>query len=253
MGARDWDRVASDYFAEVVSPLEQGVPRALERALAAVPDPATKTVGDLGCGIGPLLPPLARRFGRVLAIDFSPAMLARARATCRARNVTMHRADLADLRAFAGRLDVAVTVNAVLTPDSARLDRIFDGLRRVLRPGGVFLGVFPAMEAVLYQGFMIHERERRRYTPARARMRTSRILERAKYDFVHGTYCEDTRAQKFFYAFELTYRLRRAGFRQVRLGRVTYPWTDVLGGYERFPGEPPMWDWLVRAEGPEPA
>jgi hypothetical protein len=66
---------------------------------------------------------------------------------------------------------------------------------------------------------------------------------------VHGTYREAARAQKFFYAFELAYRLRRAGFRRVRIGKVFYPW-DTVGGYERFPGEPPMWDWLVRARRP---
>ncbi len=250
MAARDWDRVAADYFTEIVSPFSSGVPRALVRALDAIPDARRRTAGDLGCGIGTLLPTLAARFRRVVAVDFSPAMLARARAACPARHVSFRRADLADLRTLAGRLDVALSVNAVLTPDPARLDRIFGELLRVLRPGGRLIGVFPAMEPVLYQGFLIHERERSRHDAARARVRTSRILERTKYDFVHATYREGSRAQKFFYAFELTHRLRRAGFRQLRLGRLTYPWGDAVGGYESFPGEPPMWDWLVRAMRP---
>jgi len=248
MLAHDWDRIAADYFREVVSPLWAGVPRPLTRALDAVPEPRWKTAGDLGCGIGTLLPALATRFGRVVGVDFSPAMLARARAACQARNVTLRRADLADLGRLGSRLDVAVTVNAVLTPDAERLDRIFGGLRTVLRPGGVLLGIFPAMEAIVYQGLLIHERERRRHDPTRARARTGRILERAKYDFVHGTYADQGRTQKFFYAFELRYRLRRANFRRVRVGRVLYPWGEALGGYESFPAEPPMWDWLVRAE-----
>jgi hypothetical protein len=140
-------------------------------------------------------------------------------------------------------------VNSVLTPDAERLDRVFGELAAVLRPGGVLLGIFPSMEAVLYSGFLIHERARRRTSAARARAVTSLVLERTKYDFVHGTYREDARAQKFFYAFELGYRLRRAGFRRVRIARVFYPW-DTVGGYERFPGEPPMWDWLMRARRP---
>src|SRR5690348_425183 len=77
MAPGDWDRVAGDYFEAVVSPLRAGVPRPLARALAGVPDASRKTAGDLGCGIGTLLPALAGRFRRVLAIDFSPAMLAR--------------------------------------------------------------------------------------------------------------------------------------------------------------------------------
>src|SRR5690242_17120968 len=202
MAARDWDRMAADYFAEVVSPFSTGIPARLVRALDAVPGAAAKTAADLGCGIGTLLPALAARFRRVVGIDFSPAMLARARATCRDRRVSVARADLADLRAFHGRLDVAVTVNAVLTPDPERLDRIFAVLRAVVRPGGVLLGLFTAMEPVLYQGFLIHERERRAHGATQARVRTSRILERGKYDFVHATYREGARAQKFFYAFE---------------------------------------------------
>jgi SAM-dependent methyltransferase len=247
MVPHDWDRIASDYFTEVVSPFEKGVPRRLVRVLDDVAGPERKTAGDLGCGIGTLLPTLATRFRRVFGIDFSPVMLARARAACTARHVSFHRADLAALRRFRDRFDVAVTVNAVLTPDSNRLDRIFAGLRNVLRADGELIGVFPAMEAVLYQGFLIHERERQRVDPARARRRTSRLLERASYDFVHGTYSEDGHVQKFFYAFELRARLRRAGFARIRLGRLDYPWRSGVGRYETFPGEPPMWDWLVRA------
>jgi SAM-dependent methyltransferase len=249
MRARDWDRVAADYFGEVVSPLAAGIPRPLSRALDTIAVPARKTVADLGCGIGTLLTPLAARFGRVIGVDFSPAMLARARTTCRARNVSFRRADLADLRALHGTLDVATTINSVLTPDAERLDRVFGELAAVLRPGGVLLGIFPSMEAVLYSGFLIHERARRRTSAVRARALTSLVLERAKYDFVHGTYREEAQAQKFFYAFELGYRLRRAGFRRVHIARVLYPW-DTVGGYERFPGEPPMWDWFVRARRP---
>jgi SAM-dependent methyltransferase len=246
MAVSDWERFATAYFDEVVSPLRTGVPAPLARALAGISHPHRKTAGDLGCGVGTLLPTLAARFAQVVGVDFSPAMLARARVACPASHVTLARADLADLRRFHGRLDVAVTVNSVLCPHPDGLDRIFRELAATLRPGGVLLGVFPAMEAVLYQGFLIHQRERRRRDPARARARTSRILERAKYDFVHGTYTELGQTQKFFYAFELEHRLRRAGFRQVRLGRVVYPWGAAVGGYESFPGEPPMWDWFGR-------
>jgi SAM-dependent methyltransferase len=247
MLARDWDRVAARYFDEVVSPLRDGVPARLLRALDAVPHARRKTIGDLGCGIGTLLPALATRFGRVVALDFSPAMLARARRTCPQANVRFERADLADLRRFAGQLDVAVTVNALLAPDPERLGAMFRSLRAVLKPGGTLLGVFPAMEAVLYQGLLIHERERR-IRSARARARTRHILEESQFDFVHATYLENGRTQKFFYGFELAYRLRHAGFRRVRIGQLEYPWGAALGGYESFPGEAPMWDWLVRAE-----
>jgi SAM-dependent methyltransferase len=247
MPATAWDRVASDYFSEVVSPFAGGACLPLLRLLDRIPAANRKVAADFGCGTGPLLADLAARFRRVYAVDFSAGMLAQARARCPRRHVSFHRADLADLRRFRGKIDVAVTVNAVLTPDEGRLERIFHGLRESLTPRGQLMGIFPAMEPVLYQGYLIHQRERRVRHAGTARAVTSRILERNKYDFVHGTYREDDAAQKFFYGFELPHRLRRAGFRRIKLSRVTYPWDDRLGGYEQFPGEPPMWDWLVRA------
>jgi SAM-dependent methyltransferase len=245
MQARDWDRIAADYFDAIVSPFETGPCRPLLRALDAVPHAKQKTVADLGCGVGPLLPELARRFRRVLAVDFSAAMLRQARAACAARNVRFRKLDLARADALAGALDVVVTVNAVLATDPVRLDRTFAGLAAALKTGGRLIGIFPAMEPVLYQAYLIHERERGRF-PARARARTRRILEATKYDFLHATYDDGHGAQKFFYEFELRCRLRNAGFRRVRFGRVPYRW-DQVGGYERFPGAPPMWDWLVTA------
>src|SRR5262245_22939268 len=195
MAVSDWDRVARAYFDEVVSPLRSGIPVPLTRALATVPNAHKKVAGDLGCGVGTLLPTLAERFGQVMAVDFSPAMLARARTTCRQAHVTLVRDDLANLRRLHRRLDVAITVNSVLSPDPKTLDRIFRELASTLRPGGILLGVFPAMEAVLYHGLLIHERERSAHDHVRARTRTSRILERAKYDFVHGTYTEQGQMQ----------------------------------------------------------
>ena len=247
MAVDAWDRVATDYFQQVVSPFAGGVCVPLLRTLERIPAARRKVAADFGCGTGPLLADLAVRFQRVHAVDFSPGMLAQARVRCHRRNVQFHCVDLAALQRFRGRIDVAVTVNAVLTPDEARLEQIFAGLHATLTKSGTLVGVFPAMEPVLYQGYLIHQRERQTADAARARSRTNRILERTKYDFVHATYREDDAAQKFFYGFELQHRLRRAGFKRIRLSKVTYPWNDTLGGYEKFPGEPPMWDWLVRA------
>src|SRR5215472_1738636 len=75
---RHWSRHAARYDEVFLDPYAPEVDNPLWAALAAVPDAGQKTVADLGCGTGPLLPRLVTRFDRVLALDFAPAMLARA-------------------------------------------------------------------------------------------------------------------------------------------------------------------------------
>ena len=122
------------------------------------------------------------------------------------------------------------------------LDRVFDSLCSAIQRGGALIGVFPAMEAVLYRGYLIHERERHG-APARTAVGG---LEQGRQAVGMGTLREH-RGEKFFHAFELRRRLRQAGFRRVRLGRVLHARGEAVA-HGGFAGEPPTWDWLVRAE-----
>src|SRR5919205_4570478 len=120
--ARHWSRAAANYEAEFVDPYLPEVRSPLLDALAKLAGTDTKTAADLGCGIGPLLPALAGRFGRVIAVDFAEGMLARARERCGGlANVEFHRRALTDLAPFAGQVDVAVAVNSLVLPDVAKL------------------------------------------------------------------------------------------------------------------------------------
>src|SRR5206468_6874993 len=74
-----WSRHAARYDEVFLDPFRPDVENPLLAALEAVPDPGSKTVADLGCGTGPLLPLLVGRFGTVIALDFAPGMIARAR------------------------------------------------------------------------------------------------------------------------------------------------------------------------------
>ena len=70
----------SAYDEMFLDPYGPDVANPLWAALAAIPDAASKTVADLGCGTGPLLPHLAKRFDRVIALDFARGMLKLAKA-----------------------------------------------------------------------------------------------------------------------------------------------------------------------------
>src|SRR5580692_210518 len=80
--AEHWSKAAEIYEREFIDPYREAVRSPLHAVLSRVPEPASKTVADLGCGLGPLLPFLAERFGKVIGVDFAEGMLARARERC---------------------------------------------------------------------------------------------------------------------------------------------------------------------------
>ena len=148
-----WDaRAREDAFFYVDDRLERGAPDlarfwaggedVLERMTALVEAPAIgreHAVLDLGCGVGRLTRPLSARAGRVVALDVSAEMLARARELNPGlENVTwVH----GDGRTLAGVEDagVDVVVSFVVfqhVPDPAITLGYVAEVGRVLRPGG---------------------------------------------------------------------------------------------------------------------
>src|SRR4051812_13328607 len=76
---RQWSRHAARYDDLFLDPFRPGVENPLLPWLLNIPDARSKTVVDLGCGTGPLLPHLVGYFVRVIALDFAPGMIERAR------------------------------------------------------------------------------------------------------------------------------------------------------------------------------
>src|SRR5438128_1616639 len=149
--ASAWSAAARSYEEDFVDPYRDDVRSPLATALVEIGDAGHKVAADLGCGIGPLLPALARRFQQVYAVDFADEMLRRARETCAGlANVQFLQLSLTDLSPLAGSVDVAVAVNSLVLPNVLDLDRALGQIHTTLRPGGVFLGIVPAMDAVHY-------------------------------------------------------------------------------------------------------
>jgi len=103
--------------------------------------PASATVLDLGCGAGLDTLIAAQRVGpqgKVIGVDFSEAMLARARRSVSEAgliNVELRHADAEALLLEEGSVDIAL-INGIFNLNPAR-DAIFRELARVVRPGGV--------------------------------------------------------------------------------------------------------------------
>ena len=102
--------------------------------------PEGTTVLDLGCGAGLDTLIAARRTGekgRVIAIDFSPAMLTRARqalAESQTTNVETLLADAEKLPVEARSIDIAI-INGIFNLNPNR-EQMFSELARVAKPGG---------------------------------------------------------------------------------------------------------------------
>lgn len=102
--------------------------------------PSGSSVLDLGCGAGMDTLIAARRVGpagRVIGVDFSVAMLARAQraaVTAGARNVEFRLADAEQVPLESASMDVAI-VNGIFNLNPHRAS-IFSELARVIRPGG---------------------------------------------------------------------------------------------------------------------
>jgi SAM-dependent methyltransferase len=247
--AHYWSQAAESYEQEFVDPYRADVRSPLQQALDRIPDRSTKVAADLGCGIGPLLPVLAAQFRHVYAVDFAEGMLARARERCRGlTNVEFLTRPLTDLSPLAGRVDVAVAVNSLVMPAIPDLEASLRQIRLCLRPGGTLLGIVPAMDAVHYYTMLLLDRALAQGLPLEAaRKNAAHHNDHALYDFAFGQFCYRGLEQHFWQPFEVRYRLRRAGFRRVRLARVLLAWEQFACGPELRDQTPP-WDWFFQAE-----
>ena len=135
--AAAWDEQAADFDAEADHGLRDPAVRRAWRDLlrTVLPDPPGPVV-DLGCGTGSLALLMAEEGHDVLGVDFSPRMVARARAKAGAATSApaLLVADVADPPLRAGSVDVVLCRHVLWAlPDPAAVVRRWAAL---LRPGG---------------------------------------------------------------------------------------------------------------------
>ena len=186
-GPEDWDAWTLGRPGRDEEPLP--AEESLLELLRGVPGRRGMTVADLGCGSGRLLPFLSKQFGKVVAVDYAPASLALARRVCVGKDVTFRRRDLRDLAPFRNAFDVVVAVGSIVGPRPEDVDRILYEVRRSLVEGGLLAAIVPA-------------------APKGEGMIPLRLTSDKDAPDLLG-----------FHEFELQYRLRRAGFRGVKVRR----------------------------------
>ncbi len=135
--AEFWDNLHGDegnhFHRTLVGP-------ATERLLALQPG---ERVLDIACGTGVVARRLAELGGHVVAVDFSPALIARAQARGQRSGEPIHYgvADATDEEALValgeGHFDAAVSTMALM--DMPEIAPLFRAVRRLLKPGGRFV------------------------------------------------------------------------------------------------------------------
>jgi SAM-dependent methyltransferase len=241
--------VAGRYEEEFIDPERPGGRNPLRPTLARLAKEGRRTVADLGCGTGPLLPFLAEHFREVHAVDFAEGMLTRARESCQGlRNVRFVQSAMRDVADRVEAVDVAVAVNSLIMADLDELEASLSAIHALLRPGGVFLGVVPAMDSVHYHTMLLLDRARQTGMPQPAARKNAALHgEHELFEFAFGEFRYRNLVQHFWQPVEVLYRLRRAGFKRIRLRKVLLSWDQVSRGNDLI-DYPPLWDWFFQAE-----
>ncbi len=139
-------RSAWDAIADLDERLYVGDPERAEDELMALfgrlgADPRGGTCVEVGCGSGRMTPHLADRFDRVIAVDVSPRMIARAEERARARglgNVVFEQTSGMDLAPVASSSAGTIVCYLVLQhlPSRELLSRYLAEFARILERGG---------------------------------------------------------------------------------------------------------------------
>lgn len=231
MNARDWDRLATAYAAEVCDIFTHDRRNVIGRWLRARGLlRGRRCVLDAGCGIGSFFRKYGRHFGRKTGTDHSRRMLRIAAARCRGlKDVSWQQADVAALPpALRASADLVVCSNVITFVAAARCRRVLRATVRGAKPGAWLLFILPALES--HDAVVALETGR----PARRRRGVTAVVRR------------DDRMQRFFTRAGARKLAAQAGLRRVQVRKVWYPWSDE--GITPAPrGREPPWDWLLTA------
>ena len=243
--AHEYDDVVTDAFTYGRSnTLNAAVERFASRDLNAA---------DFGCGPGKALPFLARKFHTVYGYDFSEKLLEFARKRCRKlKNVIIENVDLTQPNDSLPKVDLAISLNAAIMPDTELRLNFLRGLAAHLKSGGHLLLDVPSVESLLYSAFRETEWHRKSgHPPKKAEKLTDVSSLAGPRMSAQGVFKRGDEPTKHYLREELIVLVRdEMNLDLIEILKMEYDWTTDLEE-ETVPnwmGEPFPWDWLVIAK-----
>jgi ubiquinone/menaquinone biosynthesis C-methylase UbiE len=250
-GWRGWDDYAPFYDWENARTLQRRDVAFWQRFAAAQDGP----VLELGCGTGRIAVPVARAGARIVGIDRSQEMLARARKRIiRARvrgRLTLVRGDIRDLPFTARTKFSAVLAAYGILQSLTRerdLTRTFASVARVLRRGGLF-----AIDVVPDLPKWDEYRNRISLSGRHGRHSTLTLVETVRQDrskrltIFDQEYRERRGSERRVHRFSLTFRTLTVPQIARRLERAGFRVLAVLGDYQGGPWDPRADVWIILA------
>jgi ubiquinone/menaquinone biosynthesis C-methylase UbiE len=225
-----WDKLASQFEIEVCDIAREETGKQISGLMRhVVRVGAPKVLVDLGCGVGSFVRLNHQHFERVIAVDFSRAILNRAKVRCaRVKNVEWHQLDVAAAwHSLKNRADLVSCFNVVTSPDDAVCHAIWTSISRIVKKGGHALVGLPSLESERMVANVTGE-------PGK-RSADDRLVER------------DGVVQRFYRRPDLTPLFAKYGFALTKIRRAYYPWRKEGLRKPRGAKSNP-WDWICLAQ-----
>ncbi|MBU1001713.1 MAG: methyltransferase domain-containing protein [Proteobacteria bacterium] len=238
-----WDRL-TDYDQEIMSifATEQNV---VIDALAAVPDKASKTVADFGCGVGNSFVHL-KDFRTVYAVDYSENMLELARKQ-RQPNVELMQGDIVETR-LPEPCDLTLALASVMPENLVHFHAIIQNLVTNTAENGSIFMALPSLESRTF-GYQLEVEIQAQKGRDPVQIMNSLMEQITLYQFNPLGYMltDGGMMQKAWLREEIEFRLSEYGFRAVNIHKFEVEW-------ERQVKRPDMkhlprhWLWFVEIQ-----
>lgn len=246
-----WDNISKDYYSEVVSPLKHSEKNIVLATIKQLKDKKNKSIIDLGCGTGQLLPLLVESFKKVEALDFSEGMLTAARDkisdNLNSNKVKFTQSSLEEMNTSA-KSDCALLINSLVSPNPSIVEKSIQNISLLLNKDGDLIAVFPSLESIRQEYLYLYKEERKKFGDKKSREIVNDKMEIERVDFALGLYDTTDMVQKYYTQFEIVQLFEKYNLKVIKHDRIVYDQQhsfNLVDSDDNKPTDyPKMWDWF---------